>query len=121
MTCLPSSCCYHRLVVVFVFVFVVVISTVDVAVDHLVALPESATQLRVEETLQQEALLTTFTLAVTLARAKLGVVVGAQGGHLQTVQVRVPSKGMRKRSAHTYTYMYLLDLMRFKSIYHSPS
>lgn len=60
MTCLPSSCCYHRLVVVFVFVFVDVISTVAVAVDHLVALPESATQLRVEETLQQEALLTHF-------------------------------------------------------------
>ena len=62
MTCRPSSSCYHRLVVVFVFVFVVVvvISTVAVAVDHLVALPESATQLRVEETLQQEALLTHF-------------------------------------------------------------
>jgi len=59
MTCRPSSFCYHRLLVVFVFFFVVVgISTVAVAVG--VALPESAAPLRVEETLQKEALLTHF-------------------------------------------------------------
>jgi hypothetical protein len=98
MTCRPSSCCYHRLlVVVFVFVFffvVVGISTVAVAVG--VALPESAAPLRVEETLQQEALLTHFHIGRHIGEGDVGpVVAGAQGGHLQTVQVRVPSNGMR--------------------------
>ena len=96
MTFRPSSCCYHRLlVVVFVFVFffvVVGISTVAVGV----ALPESAAPLRVEETLQQEALLTHFHIGRHIGEGDAGpVVAGAQGGHLQTVQVRVPSKGVR--------------------------